>query len=97
MKDAVRTANDAGVLGTYLNQLFQKTFSITKANRIFASFCGSALSLNKERKEVFVLIADELSYRLKQQANQPDAQMPGHYIDHRDHHPSWHQSCIALD
>ena len=33
MKDAVRTANDAGVLGTYLNQLFQKTFSVAKEVR----------------------------------------------------------------
>jgi len=48
MKDAVRTANDAGVLGTYLNQLFQKTFagahsismaaaSVRLAERIFES------------------------------------------------------------
>ncbi|MBT8526594.1 glutamyl-tRNA reductase [Polynucleobacter paneuropaeus] len=33
MKDAVRTASDAGVLGTYLNQLFQKTFSVAKEVR----------------------------------------------------------------
>ena len=33
MKDAVRTANDAGALGTYLNQLFQKTFSVAKEVR----------------------------------------------------------------
>ena len=33
MKDAVRTANDAGVLGTYLNQLFQKTFAVAKEVR----------------------------------------------------------------
>ncbi|HAT38885.1 glutamyl-tRNA reductase [Polynucleobacter necessarius] len=33
MKNAVRTANDAGVLGTYLNQLFQKTFAVAKEVR----------------------------------------------------------------
>jgi len=33
MKDAVRTANNAGVLGTYLNQLFQKTFAVAKEVR----------------------------------------------------------------
>jgi len=33
MKDAVRTANEAGALGTYLNQLFQKTFSVAKEVR----------------------------------------------------------------
>jgi len=33
MKDAVRTANEAGTLGTYLNQLFQKTFAVAKEVR----------------------------------------------------------------
>lgn len=33
MKEAVRFANDAGALGTYLNQLFQKTFSVAKEVR----------------------------------------------------------------
>ena len=33
MKDAVRTASEAGALGTYLNQLFQRTFSVAKEVR----------------------------------------------------------------
>ncbi len=33
LKDAVRTADEAGSLGTYLNQLFQKTFQVAKEVR----------------------------------------------------------------
>ena len=33
MKDAVRTATEAGALGTYLNQLFQRTFAVAKEVR----------------------------------------------------------------
>ncbi|WP_176026189.1 glutamyl-tRNA reductase [Robbsia andropogonis] len=33
LKDAVRTAAEAGALGTYLNQLFQRTFSVAKEVR----------------------------------------------------------------
>ncbi|KAG0164878.1 hypothetical protein DFQ30_009272, partial [Apophysomyces sp. BC1015] len=33
MKDAVRTASQAGALGTYLNQLFQRTFAVAKEVR----------------------------------------------------------------
>jgi glutamyl-tRNA reductase len=33
LKDAVRTAGEAGALGTYLNQLFQRTFSVAKEVR----------------------------------------------------------------
>ncbi|HEV3106348.1 MAG TPA: glutamyl-tRNA reductase [Trinickia sp.] len=33
MKDAVRTASEAGALGTYLNQLFQRTFAVAKEVR----------------------------------------------------------------
>ncbi len=33
MKDAVRTAGEAGALGTYLNQLFQRTFAVAKEVR----------------------------------------------------------------
>jgi glutamyl-tRNA reductase len=33
LKNAVRTANEAGSLGTYLNQLFQKTFQVAKEVR----------------------------------------------------------------
>jgi glutamyl-tRNA reductase len=50
MKDAVRTANDAGVLGTYLNQLFQKTFAVAKEVR------GSSVRL---AERIFESIADQ--------------------------------------
>jgi glutamyl-tRNA reductase len=33
MKDAVRTASEAGAMGTYLNQLFQRTFAVAKEVR----------------------------------------------------------------
>ena len=33
LKDAVRTAGEAGALGTYLNQLFQRTFAVAKEVR----------------------------------------------------------------
>jgi glutamyl-tRNA reductase len=33
LKDAVRTADEAGALGTYLNQLFQRTFAVAKEVR----------------------------------------------------------------
>jgi glutamyl-tRNA reductase len=33
LKDAVRTADEAGSLGTYLNQLFQRTFQVAKEVR----------------------------------------------------------------
>src|SRR5579863_7028561 len=33
LKDAVRTATEAGALGTYLNQLFQRTFAVAKEVR----------------------------------------------------------------
>ncbi|GAB3626770.1 glutamyl-tRNA reductase [Pandoraea terrae] len=33
LKDAVRTASEAGALGTYLNQLFQRTFAVAKEVR----------------------------------------------------------------
>lgn len=33
LKDAVRTASEAGALGTYLNQMFQRTFSVAKEVR----------------------------------------------------------------
>ena len=33
MKDAVRTATEVGAMGTYLNQMFQRTFSVAKEVR----------------------------------------------------------------
>ena len=63
MKDAVRTANDAGVLGTYLNQLFQKTFSVAKEVRgsteIGAHSISMAAASVRLAERVFGSISDQ--------------------------------------
>jgi glutamyl-tRNA reductase len=63
MKDAVRTANDAGVLGTYLNQLFQKTFAVAKEVRgsteIGAHSISMAAASVRLAERIFESIADQ--------------------------------------
>jgi glutamyl-tRNA reductase len=63
MKDAVRTANDAGVLGTYLNQLFQKTFAVAKEVRgsteIGAHSISMAAASVRLAERIFETIADQ--------------------------------------
>ena len=63
MKDAVRTANDAGVLGTYLNQLFQKTFAVAKEVRgsteIGAHSISMAAASVRLAERIFASIADQ--------------------------------------
>jgi glutamyl-tRNA reductase len=63
MKDAVRTANDAGVLGTYLNQLFQKTFSVAKEVRgsteIGAHSISMAAASVRLAERIFEKISDQ--------------------------------------
>ncbi len=63
MKDAVRTANDAGVLGTYLNQLFQKTFAVAKEVRgsteIGAHSISMAAASVRLAERIFGTIADQ--------------------------------------
>ncbi|WP_159991313.1 glutamyl-tRNA reductase [Pelistega ratti] len=45
MKTAVRTANEAGALGTMLNQLFQKTFSVAKEVRTQTAIGAQSVSM----------------------------------------------------
>jgi glutamyl-tRNA reductase len=63
MKDAVRTANDAGVLGTYLNQLFQKTFAVAKEVRgsteIGAHSISMAAASVRLAERIFETVADQ--------------------------------------
>ncbi|MBT8551808.1 glutamyl-tRNA reductase [Polynucleobacter paneuropaeus] len=63
MKDAVRTASDAGVLGTYLNQLFQKTFSVAKEVRgsteIGAHSISMAAAAVRLSERIFESIQDQ--------------------------------------
>ena len=63
MKDAVRTANDAGVIGTYLNQLFQKTFAVAKEVRgtteIGAHSISMAAAAVRLSERIFESIRDQ--------------------------------------
>ena len=63
MKDAVRTANDAGVIGTYLNQLFQKTFAVAKEVRgtteIGAHSISMAAAAVRLSERIFESIQDQ--------------------------------------
>ncbi len=45
MKDAVRTASEAGALGTYLNQLFQRTFVVAKEVRTTTEIGAQSVSM----------------------------------------------------
>ncbi len=45
MKDAVRTAEEAGALGTLLHQLFQRTFSVAKEVRSTTAIGAQSVSL----------------------------------------------------
>jgi glutamyl-tRNA reductase len=45
MKDAVRTASEAGALGTYLNQLFQRTFAVAKEVRSSTEIGAQSVSM----------------------------------------------------
>jgi glutamyl-tRNA reductase len=45
MKDAVRTASEAGAMGTYLNQLFQRTFAVAKEVRSTTEIGAQSVSM----------------------------------------------------
>src|ERR1700738_1921334 len=45
LKTAVRTASEAGALGTYLNQLFQRTFSVAKEVRSTTEIGAQSVSM----------------------------------------------------
>ena len=63
MKDAVRTANDAGVLGTYLNQLFQKTFAVAKEVRGSTEIGAHSISM----AAASVRLAERIFERISEQ------------------------------
>lgn len=46
MKDAVRAANDAGALGTTLNQLFQRSFAVAKEVRTSTEIGAHSISMS---------------------------------------------------
>lgn len=63
MKDAVRTATEAGALGTYLNQLFQRTFAVAKEVRgtteIGAHSVSMAAAAVRLAQRIFESIAEQ--------------------------------------
>ncbi|KAF1053974.1 MAG: Glutamyl-tRNA reductase [Burkholderia gladioli] len=63
MKNAVRTASEAGALGTYLNQLFQHTFAVAKEVRttteIGAQSVSMAAAAVRLAQRIFESIADQ--------------------------------------
>ena len=63
LKDAVRTADEAGSLGTYLNQLFQKTFQVAKEVRgnteIGAHSISMAAAAVRLSERIFESVADQ--------------------------------------
>lgn len=63
MKDAVRTASEAGALGTYLNQLFQRTFAVAKEVRstteIGAQSVSMAAAAVRLAQRIFENVADQ--------------------------------------
>jgi len=63
LKEAVRTASEAGALGTYLNQLFQRTFAVAKEVRgqteIGAHSVSMAAAAVRLAERIFENIADQ--------------------------------------
>jgi glutamyl-tRNA reductase len=61
MKDAVRTASEAGALGTYLNQLFQRTFSVAKEVRTTTEIGTQSVSMAAAAVRLAQRIFDKVS------------------------------------
>src|ERR1700744_2104616 len=61
MKDAVRTASEAGALGTYLNQLFQRTFAVAKEVRGQTEIGAHSVSMAAAAVRLAQRIFDNLS------------------------------------
>ncbi|BBO59366.1 glutamyl-tRNA reductase [Mycoavidus sp. B2-EB] len=63
LKDAVRTASEVGALGTYLNQLFQRTFAVAKEVRgqteIGAHSVSMAAAAVRLAQRIFENLADQ--------------------------------------
>jgi glutamyl-tRNA reductase len=61
MKEAVRTASEAGALGTYLNQLFQRTFSVAKEVRGTTEIGAQSVSMAAAAVRLAQRIFDKIS------------------------------------
>jgi glutamyl-tRNA reductase len=61
MKTAVRTASEAGALGTYLNQLFQRTFSVAKEVRGTTAVGAQSVSMAAAAVRLAQRIFDKIS------------------------------------
>jgi glutamyl-tRNA reductase len=61
LKDAVRTASEAGALGTYLNQLFQRTFSVAKEVRGTTEIGTQSVSMAAAAVRLAQRIFDKIS------------------------------------
>ena len=61
MKDAVRVASDAGALGTTLNQLFQRSFSVAKEVRSTTEIGSHSISMAAAAVRLAGQIFDDLS------------------------------------
>jgi glutamyl-tRNA reductase len=61
MKDAVRTASEAGALGTYLNQLFQRTFAVAKEVRTETEIGAQSVSMAAAAVRLAQRIFDKVS------------------------------------
>jgi glutamyl-tRNA reductase len=61
MKDAVRSASEAGALGTYLNQLFQRTFAVAKEVRGNTAVGAQSVSMAAAAVRLAQRIFDKIS------------------------------------
>jgi glutamyl-tRNA reductase len=61
MKDAVRTASEAGAMGTYLNQMFQRTFSVAKEVRGHTDIGAHSVSMAAAAVRLAQRIFDKIS------------------------------------
>ena len=61
MKDAVRTASEAGAMGTYLNQLFQRTFAVAKEVRTTTEIGSQSVSMAAAAVRLAQRIFEKLS------------------------------------
>ena len=61
MKHAVRAASEAGALGTYLNQLFQRTFSVAKEVRGTTAVGAQSVSMAAASVRLAQRIFDKIS------------------------------------
>ncbi|CAN7199035.1 glutamyl-tRNA reductase [Trinickia sp. LjRoot230] len=61
MKSAVRAASDAGALGTYLNQLFQRTFAVAKEVRATTAVGAQSVSMAAAAVRLAQRIFDTIS------------------------------------